>query len=160
MPALEGEQDGAGLRICIVVARWNMFATQKLLEGARDTLGERGVAPENVTIAWVPGAFELPTAAGWAARSGRFDAVICLGAVIRGETSHYDFVAGEAAAGIARLGQETGVPVVFGVLTTENAEQALARAGGSHGHKGVEGALTAIEMARLRPLVERAERRD
>ena len=157
MPALEVDLHGPGLRICIIVARWNMFVTQRLLEGAKATLAERGVAPEDITIAWVPGSFELPTAAGWAARSGRFDAVICLGAVIRGETSHYDLVAGEAAAGIADLGRETGVPVVFGVLTTENAEQALARAGGEHGHKGEEAALTAIEMARLRPLIERGD---
>ncbi|GAB4335824.1 MAG: 6,7-dimethyl-8-ribityllumazine synthase [Dehalococcoidia bacterium] len=157
MPALEVDLDGSGLRICVVVARWNMFVTQKLVDGAKATLAERGVAPGDITIAWVPGSFELPTAAGWAARSGRFDAVICLGAVIRGETSHYELVAGEAAAGIADLGRETGVPVVFGVLTTENAEQALARAGGEHGHKGEEAALTAIEMARLRPLLERGD---
>lgn len=155
MPAIEVDLDGSGLRICVLVARWNMFVTQKLLDGAKATLGERGVAPEDIAIAWVPGSFELPTAAGWAARSGRFDAVICLGAVIRGETSHYELVAGEAGAGIADLGRETGVPVIFGVLTTENAEQALARAGGDHGHKGEEAALAAIEMARLRQALER-----
>lgn len=157
MRALEADLDGAGLRVCILVSRWNMFVTQRLLEGAKTALAEKGVVADDVTIAWVPGSFELPTAAGWAARSGRFDAVICLGAVIRGETSHYDLVAGEAAAGIAALGRETGVPVVFGVLTTDTAEQALARAGGDHGHKGEEAALTAIEMARLRPLIERGD---
>ena len=116
MPVLEGPLDGAGLRVCIVVARWNEFVTRKLLEGAQSCLGERGVAKDNVTIAWVPGAFEIPTAASWAARSGSFDAVICIGAVIRGDTAHFEYVAGGAAEGIAATARETGVPVIFGVL--------------------------------------------
>lgn len=153
MPVLEGALDGAGLRVCIVVARWNEFVTRKLLEGAESCLGERGVEKENVTVAWVPGAFEVPTAANWAARSGNFDAVICLGAVIRGETAHFEYVAGGATEGIAKIALETGVPVIFGVLTVDNVEQALSRCGGKDGHKGEEAAQAAIEMARLRKLL-------
>ena len=96
MPVLEGSLDGSGMRVCIVVARWNEFVTRKLLEGAQSCLGERGLTPDDITVAWVPGAFEVPTAANWAARSGRFDAVICLGAVVRGETPHFEYVAGGA----------------------------------------------------------------
>lgn len=153
MPVLEGELDGQGLRVCIVVARWNEFVTRKLLEGAESCLGERGVAKENVTVAWVPGAFEVPTAANWAAQSGKFDAVICLGAVIRGETAHFEYVAGGATEGIARIALETGIPVIFGVLTVDNVEQALSRCGGKDGHKGEEAAQAAIEMANLRRLL-------
>lgn len=150
MPVLEGALDGAGLRVCIVVARWNEFVTRKLLEGAESCLGERGVDKQNVTVAWVPGAFEIPTAANWAARSEKFDAVICLGAVIRGETAHFEYVAGGATEGIAKIALETGVPVIFGVLTVDNVEQALSRTGGKDGHKGEEAAQAAIEMANLR----------
>ena len=153
MPVLEGALDGAGLRVCIVVARWNEFVTRKLLEGAESQLGERGVRKEDVTVAWVPGAFEVPTAAKWAASSGKFDAVICLGAVIRGETAHFEYVAGGAAEGIAAVSRETGVPVIFGVLTVDNVEQAMSRTGGKDGHKGEEAAQAAIEMARLRTLL-------
>ncbi|HMO53208.1 MAG TPA: 6,7-dimethyl-8-ribityllumazine synthase [Tepidiformaceae bacterium] len=153
MPVLEGALDGAGLRVCIVVARWNEFVTRKLLEGAESRLGERGVAKDDVTVAWVPGAFEVPTAAKWAATSGRFDAVICLGAVIRGETAHFEYVAGGAAEGIAAVSRETGVPVIFGVLTVDNVEQAMSRTGGKDGHKGEESAQAAIEMARLRKML-------
>lgn len=153
MPVLEGALDGAGLRVCIVVARWNEFVTRKLLEGAESQLGERGVRKEDVTVAWVPGAFEVPTAAKWAASSGNFDAVICLGAVIRGETAHFEYVAGGAAEGIAAVSRETGVPVIFGVLTVDNVEQAMSRTGGKDGHKGEEAAQAAIEMARLRELL-------
>ena len=152
MPVLEGSLDGAGLRVCIVVARWNEFVTRKLLEGAESCLGEKGLSKENVTVAWVPGAFEVPTAASWAARSGNFDAVICLGAVIRGDTAHFEYVAGGATEGISRIALETGVPVIFGVLTVDNVEQALSRAGGKDGHKGEESAQAAIEMANLRRL--------
>jgi 6,7-dimethyl-8-ribityllumazine synthase len=152
MPTLEGALDGGGLRVCVVVARWNEFVTRKLLEGAESCLGERGVEPANVTVAWVPGAFEVPTAANWAARSGNFDAVICLGAVIRGETAHFEYVAGGATEGIAKIALETGVPVIFGVLTVDNVEQALSRCGGKDGHKGEEAAQAAIEMANLRRL--------
>jgi 6,7-dimethyl-8-ribityllumazine synthase len=150
MPVLEGSLDGEGLRVCIVVSRWNEFVTRKLLEGAESCLGERGVTPENVAVAWVPGAFEIPTAANWAARSGHFDAVICLGAVIRGDTAHFEYVAGGATDGIGATARETGVPVIFGVLTVDNVEQALSRAGGKDGHKGEEAAQAAIEMANLR----------
>ena len=150
MPVLEGSLDGQGLRVCIVVSRWNEFVTRKLLEGAESCLGERGVRLDDIAVAWVPGAFEIPTAANWAARSGRFDAVICLGAVIRGDTAHFEYVAGGTTDGIAATARETGVPVIFGVLTVDNVEQALSRAGGKDGHKGEEAAQAAIEMANLR----------
>lgn len=153
MPVAEGSLDGAGLRICIVIARWNGFVTEKLLAGATSTLKERGVVDADLTVAWVPGAFEVPTAASWAARSGRFDAIICIGAVIRGETPHFEYVAGGSANGIAEVAIDTGVPVIFGVLTVENTEQALDRAGGKEGHKGEEAAAAAIEMANLRKLI-------
>ncbi len=153
MPELEGSGDGAGLRVCVVTARWNSFVTKKLLEGALSTLRECGLAEGDITSAWVPGAFEVGVAAKWAAESGRFDAVICLGCVIRGETAHFDYVAGGAAEGIARVSLDTGVPVIFGVLTVENVEQATARTGGKEGHKGEESARTAIEMANLRRLL-------
>src|SRR5512139_245631 len=153
MPILEGALDGSGLRVCIVVARWNEFVTRKLLEGAESCLGERGVAKDDVTVTWVPGAFEVPTAANWAARSGKFDAVVCIGAVIRGDTAHFEYVAGGATEGIARIALETGVPVIFGVLTVDNVEQAMSRAGGRDGHKGEEAAQAAIEMANLRRML-------
>lgn len=153
MVELEGSLDGAGLRICIVVARWNGFVTNKLLEGALSTLRERGLAPGDITVARVPGAFEVPTAAVWAARSGRFDAVVCIGAVIRGDTAHFEYVAGGAADGIARVAIETGIPVIFGVLTVDTADQALDRAGGKEGHKGEEAAAAAIEMANLKKML-------
>jgi 6,7-dimethyl-8-ribityllumazine synthase len=152
---LEGSLDGAGLRVCVVVARWNSFVTAKLLEGAVSGLRERGVEGGDVTVAWVPGAFEVPAAAKWAACSGRFDAVIALGAVIRGETAHFEYVAGGATDGIARVTQSTGVPVIFGVLTVDSVEQAMDRAGGKEGHKGDEAAQAAIEMANLRKLLDR-----
>ena len=152
MPTIEGSTDGAGLRVCIVAARWNEFITSKLVEGASTTLRECGLADDDVTIAWVPGSFEVPTAARWAANTGKFDAVICLGAVIRGETAHFEYVAGGAAEGIGATARETGVPVIFGVLTTETVQQALDRAGGKEGHKGEEAARTAIQMANLRKL--------
>ncbi|MBK9343158.1 MAG: 6,7-dimethyl-8-ribityllumazine synthase [Dehalococcoidia bacterium] len=153
MPVIEGALDGAGLRVCIVVARWNEFVTRKLLDGAESALQHRGIAKDDVTVAWVPGAFEVPTAANWAARSGRFDAVICIGAVIRGDTAHFEYVAGGATEGIGRIALETGVPVIFGVLTVDNVEQAMSRAGGKDGHKGEEAAQAAIEMANLRRLL-------
>ncbi len=152
MPAIEGSTDGAGLRVCIVAARWNEFITSKLVEGASTTLRECGLAEDDVTVAWVPGSFEVPTVARWAATSGKFDAVICFGAVIRGETAHFEYVAGGAAEGIAATARETGVPVIFGVLTCETVQQALDRAGGKEGHKGEEAARGAIQMANLRKL--------
>lgn len=154
MAELEGSLDGAGLRVCVVVARWNSFVTTKLLEGAVSGLRERGVDGEEVTVAWVPGAFEIPTAAKWAACSGNFDAVICLGAVIRGETAHFEYVAGGATEGISAVSLTTGVPVIFGVLTVDSVEQAMDRAGGKEGHKGDESAQAAIEMANLRKMLE------
>ncbi|MBE7518698.1 MAG: 6,7-dimethyl-8-ribityllumazine synthase [Thermoflexaceae bacterium] len=153
MPELCGSSEGAGLRVCVVVSRWNSFVTGKLLSGAVAALLQRGLADEDITVAHVPGAFEVPTASRWAAESGRFDAVVCLGAVIRGETAHFEYVAGGAAEGIARVALDTGVPVIFGVLTVETVEQALSRAGGKDGNKGEEAALAAIEMANLRRLL-------
>lgn len=147
---LHGHREGNGLRICVLASRWNLFVTENLVEGALRKLREAGLSEDDITVAWVPGAFELPVAARWAAESGQFDAIVCLGAVIRGETSHFDYVAGGAAHGIARVALDTGVPVAFGVLTCDTAEQALARAGGSAGHKGEEAAATAVEMANLR----------
>ncbi len=153
MPELIGAPDGAGLRICVVVARWNSFVTQKLLDGAVAELRKRGLDEAAITVVWVPGAFEVPAAAKWAAEGGAFDAVICLGAVIRGETAHFEYVAGGAAEGILRVSQDTGVPVIFGVLTVDSVEQAMARCGGKDGHKGEEAAQAAIEMANLRRLL-------
>ncbi len=127
---LSGSHDGHGLRIGIVVARFNKYITSRLLEGARSALSQCGVSDEDVTVAWVPGSFELPLIASKMAASGRYDAVACLGAVIRGETDHYVHIAGQAATGIASAALETGVPVVFGVLTTDTVEQAMDRSGG------------------------------
>jgi 6,7-dimethyl-8-ribityllumazine synthase len=153
MTELEGSSDGSGLSVCVVVGRWNGFITRKLLEGTLATLRECGVAEVDISVTWVPGSFEIPTAARWAATTGRYDAVICLGCVIRGETSHFEYVAGAAAEGILRTSLETDLPIVFGVLTVDSVDQALARAGGKEGHKGEEAARTAIEMANLRKLL-------
>jgi len=153
MAEIAGGDGGAGLKVAIVVSRWNSFITRKLLEGATTTLGEIGVMPEDVTTAWVPGSFEIPTAARWAALSGRFDAVVCLGCVIRGETAHFEYVSGAATEGILRVAQDTGTPVIFGVLTVDSVDQALARAGGKEGHKGEEAARSAVEMANLKRLL-------
>jgi 6,7-dimethyl-8-ribityllumazine synthase len=144
---IHGSADGSGLRVAVVCSRFNRLVTDLLLTGALAELDRLGVASEDRTVAWVPGAFELPLAAMAVARTRSYDAVICLGAVIRGETSHYDFVAGECAAGLQRVQLDMGLPVVFGVLTTENLDQALARAGGDVGNKGTEAAMTAVEMA-------------
>jgi 6,7-dimethyl-8-ribityllumazine synthase len=141
--------DGAGMRIAIVVARFNETITSALLEGAQRALAARGVADDDVTVAWVPGAFELPLVAKHLATSGRCDAVVCLGAVIRGDTPHFDYVAGEAARGLQEAALATGVPIVFGVLTTDTRQQALDRIGGCEGHKGEEAADTALEMVEL-----------
>ncbi|MCY3883141.1 MAG: 6,7-dimethyl-8-ribityllumazine synthase [Chloroflexi bacterium] len=150
MNELAADSNGEGLRVCIVVAQWNAFVTHKLLDGARSGLGERGVRGDDITVAWVPGSFEVPAATRWAAESGNFDAVIAIGTVIKGETDHYEHIAGQAAAGIMETAQETGVPVAFGVLTCDTPEQALDRAGGAQGNKGDEAAEAAIQMARLR----------
>jgi len=153
VPELEVPLSGAGLRIACVVARFNGFVTGRLLDGALAALKELEVRDEDVTVAWVPGAFEVPTAAKWAAESGRFDAVIGIGAVIRGETAHFDYVAGAATDGIGRVALDTGVPCVFGVLTVDTVEQAMDRAGGKEGQKGEEAARVAVEMANLRKLL-------
>lgn len=146
---LKVEMNGRGLRVAVVVARFNEFVTKRLLEGAVETLARHGVSDDDITLAWVPGSFELPVVAKSFGQSGQFDAVICLGAVIRGETDHYEMVANQAAAGISAAGRETGIPTVFGVLTTENMEQAINRAGGKSGNLGSNAALAAIETARL-----------
>lgn len=141
--------DGPGLRIGVVVARFNDFVTRPLLTGALETLERHGVQDAAITVAWVPGAFELPVIAKAMAQSGRYDAVICLGAVIRGETDHYEMVAGQAASGIAAVGLDTGVPAIFGVLTADNMDQAINRAGGKSGNIGSNAAAAAVETARL-----------
>jgi len=145
------------VRVALACGRFNDLITERLLSGARDGLLRHGVDEASITEAWVPGAFELPLAASRLAASGEYDAVICLGAVIRGATGHYEHVAGQCAAGIARVALDTGVPVVFGVLTTDTIEQALERAGTKAGNKGYESAETALEMADLlRQLPKRA----
>jgi 6,7-dimethyl-8-ribityllumazine synthase len=143
----EGELDASGMRFAIVAARFNRDVTEPLCTGAEKTLRDHGAA--DVHVAWVPGAFELPLVAKRFAQSGAVDAVVCIGAVIRGETAHFEYVAGECAAGITRASLDTGVPVVFGVLTVDDREQAHARIGGAEGHKGEEAAATAIEMVSL-----------
>ena len=147
-PAVAGF-DARGRRFAIAVARFNEEVTVRLEQGARETLARHGVADDDVEVFHCPGAFELPLVARRLAASGLYEAVICLGAVIRGETAHFDFVAGQAAAGIQRAALDTGVPCVLGVLTTESLEQALDRAGGRRGHKGREAAIAAMEMASL-----------
>ncbi|MEI8000221.1 MAG: 6,7-dimethyl-8-ribityllumazine synthase [Actinomycetes bacterium] len=138
--------DASGLRIVIAIARFNDHITGLLLEGAGGVLREHGL---DAPVHWVPGAFELPVVAKRLAESGKVDAVICLGAVVRGDTPHFEYVAGECAAGLSRVALDTGVPVVFGVLTTNTLQQALDRCGGTEGHKGAEAALTALETAAL-----------
>ncbi len=149
MTIFEGRPEGRGRRIAVVAARFNAVVTNRLVEGAISALTEHGVPADDIDLAWVPGAFEIPFVAHRLASSGEFDAVICLGAVIRGETAHFDLVAKEAARGIREAARDTGVPVIFEVLATENLAQAEARAGGAHGNKGWEAALAALEMASL-----------
>jgi 6,7-dimethyl-8-ribityllumazine synthase len=144
-----GHLRGEGMRIALVASRFNGLITERLVSGARDGLLRHGVDPGSMTLAWAPGAFELPLVAARLAGSGEYDAVVCLGAVIRGATDHYEYVAGQCAAGIQRAQLDTGVPVVFGVLTTENVEQAIERAGTKAGNKGFDAALAAIEMVDL-----------
>jgi len=146
---LNGGIDGVGLRVAVVAARFNHVITKNLMEGALSTLTQYGVRDGDISTAWVPGSFELPLAAKTFAESGRYDAVICLGAVIRGETSHYDRVCNQAASGIAAVGRDTNIPTMFGVLTTENMEQAINRSGGKVGNLGSDCAVGAIESARL-----------
>ncbi|MFV8829381.1 6,7-dimethyl-8-ribityllumazine synthase [Alkalihalobacterium sp. APHAB7] len=145
----EGNLVGSGLKVGIVVGRFNEFITSKLLGGAEDALKRHGVSEEDVDIAWVPGAFEIPLAAKKMAETNKYDAVITLGTVIRGATPHFDFVCNEAAKGVSSLSLQTGIPVIFGVLTTDTIEQAIERAGTKAGNKGWEAAAAAIEMANL-----------
>lgn len=149
MTVFEGRLTGAELRVAIVIARFNEFISGRLLTGAENALRRHAVPDGNVDVTWVPGSFEIPVAALRLARSGRYDAIICLGAVIRGATAHFDYVAGQAASGIAAVALQTGVPTIFGVLTTDTIEQAIDRAGAKAGNKGYEAAVSAIEMATL-----------
>lgn len=145
----EGTLDGSGLRIGVVVARFNDLVTERLLQGARDGLRRSGVRDEDVDVVWVPGAVEIPLAARTLADGGRFDAVVTLGAVVRGATSHYDHVCSMVASGVSRVALDADLPVIFGVLTTDTLEQALERAGSKAGNKGFDAALGAVEMATL-----------
>ena len=149
MSELRGDLHARGRRFAIAVARFNELVTRELLQGALAGLHAHGVAEEDVDVVWVPGAFELPLVARRLAGSRTFDAVICLGAVIRGDTPHFDYVAGECAAGVARVSLETGIPCIFGVLTVDDLDQAMARTGGTEGNKGIEAAHTAVEMIDL-----------
>jgi 6,7-dimethyl-8-ribityllumazine synthase len=147
MREIRGDFLARGRRLAIVVARFNELVTGKLLEGAIECLRAHGIGEDDLLVAWVPGAFELPLVSRRLAASGGFDAVICLGAVVRGETPHFDHVAGQAAIGARTAAEDTGVPVIFGVLTTETLEQAIDRAGGKHGNKGWDAAMAALETA-------------
>ena len=138
-----------GMKVGIVASRFNEIIVNKLLGGAVDGLVRHGVDDNNITAAWVPGAFEIPITAQKMAQSGKYDAIICVGAVIRGDTTHYDYVCNEGSKGVAQVGLATGVPVLFGIITTENIEQAIARAGSKAGNKGYDCALSAIEMVNL-----------
>ena len=149
MKKFEGRLVSEGIKIGIVCARFNDFIVSKLLSGCEDTLLRHGVQPDEIAVAWVPGAFEIPLIASKMAKSGRFDAVIALGAVIRGSTPHYDYVCSEVSKGIANVALNSGIPVMFGVITTENIEQAIERAGSKAGNKGSECAQGAIEMVNL-----------
>lgn len=144
-----GRLDAGGMRIGIVVARFNDFVAQRLLEGAVDTLVRHGADQGDITVVWVPGSFEIPLAAQELAAAGRVDAVVCLGVVVRGDTPHFDYVAGEASKGVGAIGLQAHLPVTFGVVTTETMEQAIDRAGGKHGNKGADAALAAVEMVSL-----------
>ena len=149
MKSYEGSLLASGIRVGIVVARFNEFITSKLLGGALDCFKRHGIDDEMIDVAWVPGAFEIPLIAAKMAKSGKYDAVVCLGCVIRGNTSHYDHVCGQVTRGVAQASAASGIPVMFGLLTTENIEQAIERAGTKSGNKGWEAALNAIEMANL-----------
>jgi 6,7-dimethyl-8-ribityllumazine synthase len=155
---IRGATRGRGRRIAIAASRFNELVVSKLVEGARACLRGHDVAEDDVDVVWVPGAFELPLAARSLATTGAYEAVLCLGAVIRGETPHFDVVAAQAAEGVRRAGEETGVPVVFGVLTTDTFEQAMDRAGGSHGNKGWDAAIAGLEMASVLEQLPKGER--
>jgi 6,7-dimethyl-8-ribityllumazine synthase len=154
MKTLEGHFSAGGRRFALVASRFNDFVTRRLVEACVDTLRRHGVDEEHLVLAWVPGSFELPLAARRLALTGDYAAVICLGTVIRGETSHYDLVCREAASGVAAVSRDTGVPCIFGVVTTENLEQAIQRAGAKSGNKGADAALAALEMADLLPRLD------
>jgi len=145
----EGNLDASGMRVAVVASRFNDDVTKLLLDGALRELADMGLELDSVPVVWVPGAFEIPLVAKRLAESGERDAVICVGAVIRGDTPHFDYVAGECAAGISRVALDSGIPVAFGVLTTDDRDQAFARAGGAEGNKGAEAAATAVEMVDL-----------
>ncbi len=149
MKILEGNLVAQNIKVAIVAARFNEFIVSKLISGAVDGLKRHNVDDDDITLAWVPGAFEIPVIASKLAKSGKYDAVICLGAVIRGATSHYDYVCNEVSKGVAHVSLETGIPVLFGVLTTDSIEQAIERAGTKAGNKGYDCALSAIEMVNL-----------
>ena len=145
----EGMLLGKGLKFALVISRFNYFITRKLLEGAQDALLRHGVNEEDIDVAWVPGSFEIPLAAKKLAQTRKYDAVICLGAVIRGDTPHFEYIAAEVTKGIAKISLDTELPVVYGVITAENLEQAIERAGTKAGNKGFDAAVEAIEMANL-----------
>ncbi|AZO93750.1 6,7-dimethyl-8-ribityllumazine synthase [Halocella sp. SP3-1] len=145
----EGKLIGEDIKVGIIVGRFNEFISQKLLAGAVDGLKRHGVKGDNINIAWVPGSFEIPLAAQKMANSGKYDGIICLGAVIRGETPHFEYVSAEVAKGVAKIGLDTNIPVIFGVLTTETIEQAISRAGTKSGNKGFDAAMSLIEMVNL-----------
>ena len=149
MNTYEGNISGRGLKFAIVVARFNEFITSKLLSGAIDALKRHETPEENISVAWVPGAFEIPLVAKKLAASNKFDAIICLGAVIRGSTTHYDYVCNEVSKGVAAVGLQSGIPTIFGVVTTENIQQAIERSGTKAGNKGFDAAISAMEMANL-----------
>ena len=149
MKVIEGVYSGEGLKIGLIASRFNEFITSKLVSGAEDCLKRHGVADDDMSVAWVPGAFEIPVIAKRMASSGKYDAVICVGAVIRGATSHYDYVCSEVSKGIAAVSLETGIPVLFGILTTDTIEQAIERAGTKAGNKGTDCAMSALEMVNL-----------
>lgn len=157
MRTIEGNLIGSGLKVCVIASRFNEFITGKLISGAHDCLLRHGVDDGSITLVWVPGAFEIPLAAQHAIASAKYDAVVCLGAVIRGATPHFEYVSAEVSKGIASVSLDTGLPVVFGVLTTDNIEQAIERAGTKAGNKGWEAALTAIEMANLRKAFQKSK---
>ncbi len=149
MKTIEGKLDATGLKVGIVVSRFNEFITSRLLGGAVDCLKRNNAEEDNISVAWVPGAFEIPAAAKKLVQSKKFDAVICLGTVIRGSTPHFDYVSAEVSKGVAQVSMSADIPVIFGVLTTDNIEQAIERAGTKSGNKGFDAAMSAIEMANL-----------
>ena len=157
MNVYEGNISGKGLKFAIIVARFNEFITSKLLSGALDALKRHETPDENISVVWVPGAFEIPLVAKQMAATGKFHAIICLGAVIRGATTHYDYVCNEVSKGVAAVGLQSGVPTIFGVVTTENIQQAIERAGTKSGNKGFDAAVSAMEMANLFKTLKKAE---